>query len=410
MWRASGSASETSRSGITRLSKSRCAVCASRLVAATVSSGSPTSRPSRPSPARRPFGPPGVAGHRLEAVAALSQLDCSVRKDRKPNSLSVMPLLRPVRIRRSAALDSLTRGELVAYCAGIIDGEGCISIQRHSRGKTRGIPRPVLIVVQKQPAALDRLIEVFGGERRPVRRGDRPIAFWRWYLYGDDAIQALRDMHPYLEEKWEQAELAVEYHSRLERGWHRGNPVPDEVIQAHNEMAENLARLKRPASSEPLWQVPHVGESLPRNELVAYCAAIIDGEGCITIQPRRSAKTQGIPRLVLIVVQKQPAALDRLIEVPGGTRHIVRRNNRTSFYWRWYRYGDSAMQALREMYPYLGEKREQAELAIEYQSTYGHGWHRGNPVPDEVIHAGNEMADKLSQLKRLSSSRGGLEA
>jgi len=71
----------------------------------------------------------------------------------------------------------------------------------------------------------------------------------------------------------------------------------------------------------------------------------------------------------------------------------------------WQLYGTSAAVALREMFPYLLEKREQAVLGLDFQENVDK-WRtrfrpaKGRPMPEWVFQYRAEVAEQLSALKR----------
>lgn len=100
-----------------------------------------------------------------------------------------------------------------AYCAAIIDGEGCVAITRSSRGNA---PRLVVAVVNTSEALIRWMQERFGGRINEVRRkrrtrGERPT--WDWRLHNQAAADFLDQVRPYLVIKGDQADLAIQYAS-----------------------------------------------------------------------------------------------------------------------------------------------------------------------------------------------------
>jgi hypothetical protein len=147
----------------------------------------------------------------------------------------------------------MERKELVAYAAGIFDGEGTVSISRirERKGTVDHSPRMSIIVVQKVPCSLDLLIELFGGKRHKVTRRNRLHDYWRWVLTAKRAADALTEMLPYLREKREQAYAAIEFQDHMNAvHHHRGNPIPEEVKRYRQQMAEYVSALKRRAGAE----------------------------------------------------------------------------------------------------------------------------------------------------------------
>lgn len=105
--------------------------------------------------------------------------------------------------------------EDLAYFAGIVDGDGCISItkdmQRVARGghPTYGLS---LSVSNTNKDVLYDLSREFGGS---VRLNARPTPVHQtihlWTLFSDRAAEAIRALRPYLRIKAEQAWLALEF-------------------------------------------------------------------------------------------------------------------------------------------------------------------------------------------------------
>ncbi|MCI0562416.1 MAG: LAGLIDADG family homing endonuclease [Nitrososphaera sp.] len=103
---------------------------------------------------------------------------------------------------------------------------------------------------------------------------------------------------------------------------------------------------------------------------LAYCAGLIDGEGCITFlktahMPRRDGirGTQYTARLH--VGMREEAALLKLRDVLGGRINIAKDGK--AFMYRWFAVDVS--DTLRKLIPYLVVKKSQALIALEATST-----------------------------------------
>jgi hypothetical protein len=146
---------------------------------------------------------------------------------------------------------------------------------------------------------------------------------------------------------------------------------------------------------------------MTRQERLAYCAGLFDGEGCITISRYRKVPSGYVwPQLQVQVTQLRPIGLDFLIETFGGRRTPVKRR-KVDRYWRWIQWSDGAVIFLEAVLPYLLEKREQALMAIKFQEHKNStkkespSGRVGSPgFSPEVFKIRNRFADKLSQLKR----------
>ena len=113
----------------------------------------------------------------------------------------------------------MSETEQLAYAAGLIDGEGCITIkkQRSSHGgKYLGrnytpAYRPTLTVEMCDRGGLDALLAWFGGSIIIHKaRLSRHRVRYAWYLSCDRAVDLLRRVSPFLLVKRRQAEVAIE--------------------------------------------------------------------------------------------------------------------------------------------------------------------------------------------------------
>ena len=89
-----------------------------------------------------------------------------------------------------------------AYAAGFFDGEGCISISKNGAVDVR--------VTNTSKCVLDRLVSIFGGSitDRAQRANKRQYAY---SFYGENAVEFLNLIKPYMIEKLPQVETVLEY-------------------------------------------------------------------------------------------------------------------------------------------------------------------------------------------------------
>lgn len=105
----------------------------------------------------------------------------------------------------------MTHSELLAWAAGFVDGEGCISLYERKDRKTGYYIK--LHVANTNKASLERLQALFGGSIQYIQRGS-PERNWKpsfaWIVSHVKAHNALVELLPYLFVKKKQAELAVQ--------------------------------------------------------------------------------------------------------------------------------------------------------------------------------------------------------
>jgi len=103
----------------------------------------------------------------------------------------------------------------LAYIAGIIDGEGCIAIDRFTN---KELPdycyRLKLRVTNTNRWLIEQLRFSFGGNIKIIKpRNDKAKEAWEWYLAGESAVSCLKFVLPYLHIKKPQAELGIKFQS-----------------------------------------------------------------------------------------------------------------------------------------------------------------------------------------------------
>lgn len=113
---------------------------------------------------------------------------------------------------RSCNLPKQTPKTNYAYIAGIIDGEGCISIIKAKNNRACGYEWQLRIAVTNNSIRIiKKLIGVFGGRFQTRIRDVAKHKQFVWYLYGKKACEMLKKVKPYLQEKKEQADLAIKF-------------------------------------------------------------------------------------------------------------------------------------------------------------------------------------------------------
>jgi hypothetical protein len=149
----------------------------------------------------------------------------------------------------------------------------------------------------------------------------------------------------------------------------------------------------------------------------AYLAGLIDGEGCISISSYLAKRTPTrIYYLQLIIAYCDKDILTYWCNKTGlgviKTYKAQRANCRDGYQWRM-----SSIQAealLKEVYPYLMLKKEQADIAFRFQSTMNQSWggkgrnciKGGKRVNPEIMHQRERYKQALTRIKGYLTKRG----
>jgi DNA modification methylase len=112
-----------------------------------------------------------------------------------------------------------------AWTAGIVDGEGCVTILRtkSSHSDSYSFP-PVVQVRMTDREPLDRLVEVVGSslgaaQHPPSQVAARQRPSWQWKVVSNQAAKVIAEIYPYLTCKRKQAVVAWNHQQfRAERG------------------------------------------------------------------------------------------------------------------------------------------------------------------------------------------------
>lgn len=86
----------------------------------------------------------------------------------------------------------------IAYAAGLIDGEGTVSLKKGRRGAWR---TPILCMSSTSRELVDFMQTTFGGwisVKKTMRRHHAPG--WFWELHRDSALDALKALLPHIRE------------------------------------------------------------------------------------------------------------------------------------------------------------------------------------------------------------------
>lgn len=138
---------------------------------------------------------------------------------------------------------------------------------------------------------------------------------------------------------------------------------------------------------------------------LAYAAGIIDGEGCIGVykQKNKKARVGYFIALIISVSMGDSEATLWLKDTFGGSHHCFKplfRDNKPRF--RWQMSATKASNFLCNLLPYLKVKKQQAELAIEFQALKNNQGYCGSThhKPLGVLAKQEEIAKRIMLLKR----------
>ena len=141
---------------------------------------------------------------------------------------------------------------------------------------------------------------------------------------------------------------------------------------------------------------------LPDETALAYLAGLFDGEGSVNIFKQPNKKERITPRhfLEIGIINTHKGVLQWVLETFGGRFGLEQDPARHHRTWRWRASSSEACDVLLAILPYLRVKKEQAELAIDFQKriqSFKAGKH--NPITQEEIDWRESQRIKLSTMR-----------
>ena len=135
------------------------------------------------------------------------------------------------------------------YVAGIIDGEGTITISRGSKRKPYTYWTMLVSVASTDRLTLERLKERYGGTltNRGMRVTPHPVQATRpaygWQVSAVKAQACILDVLPYLKIKSQQAHIALEFQCGIDK---RSRHVGEQEASRRDELCLRIWNLNRP--------------------------------------------------------------------------------------------------------------------------------------------------------------------
>ena len=127
-----------------------------------------------------------------------------------------------------------------AYLAGIIDGEGTVTLMKHHKNET---PTPSVSVANNNLGLLKWIKSTVGGtitskKKRLPHHNDS----YAWHIRQDRAIRVLNELKQYLKIKKQQAELITTTYKKVT---HRAGKYTPELLARKNELVAKIRILNQ---------------------------------------------------------------------------------------------------------------------------------------------------------------------
>lgn len=259
----------------------------------------------------------------------------------------------------------MTKEEKMAYIAGLIDGDGSISlVKKQDKGAKNPLYYPLVQLSKSRPCLPEFLKEEFGGNIYVSKKEGRKRIDYRWSLGKCKKCRPfLIEVSGYLKGKDKQAKFLLEFIDS--NPFVRGKHLTDEILinreMAHLKM-KNL-NSKRDTKSRVLSNIN--GNALGNNNFWAYLSGLMDTDGSFSIKKEKRGTHSPIILLSLINSTimnfiKKHCRYGRMFVVKD--KHPIQK-----FYYRFGIYAKAdCINILNKIIPYLRHKKESAKILLKF--------------------------------------------
>ena len=139
---------------------------------------------------------------------------------------------------------------ILAYFAGIIDADGCISIHKNTSYGVSPYYSLRVTVAMTRNEAIELLGEIYGGSLTLRELKSSKIEY-RWVIVSQQARKFLEDIYEFLRVKKDQAKVGIELEMRrkLAANYKSGSRakyvLPKEELDIREKMFQEIKELKR---------------------------------------------------------------------------------------------------------------------------------------------------------------------
>lgn len=297
--------------------------------------------------------------------------------------------------------------EMLPWCAGIIDGEGGISLSKIGCSRVQ----LYMTVPTTSKAVVSRLQDTLGGNVNPGKREtETQRAQWVWATADGDVLKkALVLLRPWLVVKGRHADLALQF---LDECWSssHGHYISQAEESRRLWYYSEMSRLqikgkysKRNREFQSSLQPTEAQTPFADPRWVGWAAGIIEGEGTIQLIAGGNKHQVNLNVEVRMTNTEAVIALSAVLggrSKPLNDTNGVRNDKRPQ--WTWLIQNARAVEALLKVQPFAVEKGRQIELALEFWNTCSHPKGYNKKLSDAEV---DRRFDFMHQLQALHHDR-----
>lgn len=258
--------------------------------------------------------------------------------------------------------------EKMAYVAGIIDGDGSLSLMRKCEVKAKSPTYYPSIQFSKSREVLPKYLHsLFGGSFFSDNRPGK-IKQYRWRVEKNDNVSiVLAQIADYMIIKKRQADKLLEFAENFQ--FKRGIPLTKEGLIDREHYYVLMKQLNSTRDKIAKLTNKICFSSTVDKTVWAYIAGLIDTDGSFSIK-REKYKTKNMgysPVICLSLISSDALNFIKQHVAEGSIRIVKAPATKQGFVYRWTVFSrPDCIFIIKKIIPYLHNKKESAEILLEF--------------------------------------------
>lgn len=298
---------------------------------------------------------------------------------------------------------------LMAYLAGVMDGDGSFSLLRLKKGSKNPLYAPMLQCASWRLEFIHLLKETFGGNLvtgkvHIKKNGENGHALTCWKLRSSkNCLEPIEELLPYLKIKYERALILKRFIDNFE--FIRGKIIDESIVKERDLFYQSVIDCNSVNGLNERIGTYHIEVS---DEIAwSYIAGIWDTDGSFSVKKQSINKGTDVknPRYLPIISlsMTDTRAINFIMSVFSKGKLYIPKNNDTSTKYH-FQFGiytkKECIDFLDKIIPYLRAKKENALTLLEFCRNSKNTSYCKAGIPKEELKFREECYQKLCHLNK----------
>lgn len=263
----------------------------------------------------------------------------------------------------------MTKEEKMAYAAGLIDGDGSLSLVKHQEKSSRSPLYYPSIQFAKSRGILSRFLkETFGGNLCCSRGSNKNLMMYRWKIERcPRCMPFLNGIAKYLQNKSEQGKLLLNY---MEKNCSiRLHRLTDDILIEREAVYVKMKKLNSRRDISSRLTTINLRTKDKCIYFWCYLAGLLDTDGSFSVK-REKGKGYSPVLLLSLVNSKALNFIEK--HCKKGSFFVIKNEKlKQGFYYRWGIYTKrDAIYVIKRVLPFLRHKKKSAEILLYFCENF----------------------------------------